>query len=193
MSRIRFNRAARVAGITLAALLMVPATALAADPVTVSGLVTRDGAPAAAVEVALLVDGSDLVFSATTGDDGAFAVAVEAGIGSKIAIRATGPTVVSETGENGCVRRDTPIGSIALTLDTLTPDAVTVPLDAVISSSVCSATGRPDPVLPATDGPDAARPGTPGTGAGAVLAALAILAGLALVTGRHRAGRRSRA
>ncbi|HEY5434578.1 MAG TPA: hypothetical protein VIK13_05050 [Candidatus Limnocylindrales bacterium] len=188
MSRVRRVRRAHVVRIVLIALvslLALPGSVFAADPVTLSGTVMRDGTPVAGVEVAVTVDGSDLILSATSGADGTFSLAVDAGIGSQVALRATGPTTVSGPGEDGCVHRDTPIGSATLTLETLTPDPVALSLDQVISSIVCSATGRPDPTVPPTDGVAQAGPQTPGGGAGlAVLGILAALAGVSLATVR---------
>ena len=191
---------ARIVLIALLALLALPTAALAADPVTVSGTVTRDGTPVAGVEVVATVDASDLVQSAITGDDGTFSFAIDAVVGSQVVLRATGPTSTTGPDKDGCIHHETPIGSATLTLETLTPEPIVVPLDKTITSEVCSATGRPavtarPPVTPpSTDGVSPGRTQAPGDGTTlAVLAVLGILAVVSLVTRRGRAGRRTRA
>ena len=56
----------------LVALLAMPAVALAADPVTVTGTVVRDGAPVVGVEVVVSVTGTDVIASTATDEQGAF-------------------------------------------------------------------------------------------------------------------------
>lgn len=195
---------AQLAGIVLIALvsgLALPVVALAADQATLSGTVTRDGTPVGGVEVAVTVDGSDLVLSVTSAADGTFELVVDAVIGSEVAFHATGPTASTGPDQDGCVHSETPTGSATLTLETLAPEPISLVLDQVISSTVCRATARPDPTpkavrtsrtarpdrtLPPTD-TTSTRPRTPGDGGGlAVLAALATLAGVSLVAGcRH--------
>jgi hypothetical protein len=193
MSRFRRAHVARIVLIALVSLLALPASAFAVDPVTLSGTVTRDGLPVAGVEVAVTMDASDLILSTTSGADGSYSLVVEAAIGSQVLLRATGPTATSDPGEDGCVRRETPIGSTTLTLETLTPDPVVIALDQVISGIVCSATGRPDVTPPPTDGDTPAGTQTPGGGPGLlVLAVLAVVVGVVLATGR-RVKRRTRA
>jgi hypothetical protein len=185
---------ARIVLIALLALLALPAAAFAADPVTLSGTVTRDGTPVAGVEVAVTVDASDLILSATTGADGTFSLVIDAAVGSQVVLHATGPTTTTGPDKDGCVHHETPIGSTTLTLETLTPDPVALPLDKVIKSVVCSATGRPDVTPPSTDGVTGAAPQAPGNGAGlAVLGVLGVLAGVSLLTRRGQTRPRTRA
>jgi hypothetical protein len=185
---------ARIVLIALLALLALPATTLAADPVTVSGTVTRDGTPVGGVEVVATVDASDLVLSTSTGTDGTFSFVIDAGVGSQVVLRATGPTSTTGPDNDGCVHHETPIGSVTLTLETLTPEPVALALDKVITSTVCSATGKPEVTPPSTDGVMPTRPQAPGDGTTlAVLTVLGILAGVLLMTRRRRAGPRTRA
>jgi hypothetical protein len=184
---------ARIVPIVLIAALALPVAAFAGDPVTLSGTVTRDGSPVAGVEVAVTVDASDLILSATTATDGTLSLVIDAAVGSQVVLRATGPTTTVGPGKDGCVRHETPIGSLTLTLETLTPDPVALPLDKVITSVVCSATGRPHVTAPATDSALPAGPQGPGDGAAlAVFAMLGLLAGVSLVS-RGRARPRTRA
>ena len=136
---------ARIVLIALLSLLALPAAAFAADPVTLSGTVTRDGTPVAGVEVAVTVDASDLILSATTRRRRLLQPRHRRGASvprSSCTPRARPPPPArTRTGACATRRRS---GSTTLTLETLTPDPVALPLDQVIKSVVCSATGRPD-------------------------------------------------
>ncbi|MEI7743974.1 MAG: hypothetical protein WCK58_09525, partial [Chloroflexota bacterium] len=81
---MRLARLPLLAAGLLVALLVAPSAALAADPVTVSGSVVRDGAPVAGIEVTISVAGSYANFFATTDDDGAFSADIEATAGDVI-------------------------------------------------------------------------------------------------------------
>lgn len=172
----------------LVALLGIPATALAADPVTVTGTVVRDGAPVAGVDVTISVTGGDQVVSATTDDVGVFSVALDVIVGDELSVFATGQTSRSDPDAQGCVRSETPIGSLKTTLDTLPPAALEVQLDQVLSGTVCTVTGKPEITPPSTDavGPGGSSRGS-GTGVILVLGLLGVVATGALAAGRRRA------
>ena len=176
----------------LAAAFWLPATATAADPVVVAGVVSDpDGVPAAGVEVVVVVAGTDLVRATTTDAAGAFSVEVEAAVGDTIDIRATGPTVSGEPDEAGCVTSRTPIGGAGVTIESLPLDPVAVELDQAIESQVCSATATPDrpssthrsnPTPPATDRASDGDGATPAGRPFLAVAGLAfVLAGIAMV------------
>ena len=176
----------------LAAAFWLPATATAADPVVVAGVVTAaGGVPAAGVEVVVVVAGTDLVRATTTDAAGAFSVEVEAAVGDTIDIRATGPTVSGEPDEAGCVTSRTPIGGAGVTIESLPLDPVAVELDQAIESQVCSATATPDrpssthrsnPTPPATDRASDGDGATPAGRPFLAVAGLAfVLAGIAMV------------
>ena len=177
----------------LAAAFCLPATATAADPVLVAGLVSDpDGDPAAGVEVVVVVAGSDLVRATTTDAAGTFSVEVEAVVGDTIDIRATGPTVSGESDEAGCVTGRTPIGGAGVTIEALPLAPVAVGLVHVVESRVCSATAtpdgphrthRPEPTPPATDrASDGDGATTPAGRPFLAVAGLAfVLAGIAMV------------
>ena len=105
-------RRAAVLLVAMLALFAVPATALAADPVTVSGAVVHGGAPAIGVQVVVSVTGSDQVASTTTDEQGAFSVQVEADAGAQVRIDVTGQTSRSEPDARNCVRVETLSGSL---------------------------------------------------------------------------------
>ena len=161
----------------LVSLLAMPSAALAADPVSVSGTVVRDGAPVTGVQVVVSVTGSDQIVAATTDEAGAFAVQVEAEVGSEVRIDATGQTSRSEPDAQGCVRIETPAGELTFTIEALPLAALEVPLDDELTGVVCAPTATPGVTPPSTDVPanGAARPS--GTGLLLVLGVLAILAG----------------
>ena len=186
MRRTRLAVLAPVA--LLIALLGIPATALAADPVTVTGSVVRDGAPVAGVDVTISVTGGDQVVSATTDDAGVFSADLVIGVGDELSLFATGQTSSSNPDSEGCVRSETPIGSLKVTIDELPPAALEVQLDQVLSGTVCTATGKPEITPPSTDA--VSRGGSShGSGSGLVLALvlLAVVATGALAAGRRRA------
>ncbi len=176
----------------LAAAFCLPATATAADPVVVAGVVTAaSGVPAAGAEVVVVVAGTDLVRATATDAVGAFSVEVEAAVGDTIDIRATGPTVSGEPDEAGCVTSRTPIGAAGVTIESLPLDPVAVELDKAIESLVCSATATPDrpssthrsnPTPPATDRAADSDGATPAGRPFLAVAGLAfVLAGIAMV------------
>jgi hypothetical protein len=184
-------RRARLASIALVAvvlaLLAAPAGVLAADPVAVTGTVVRDGAPVTGVDVVVSVSGSDLIAAATTDENGAFSVDVEAEIGAGIQVFATGQTSRSEPDAKGCVTTETPTGSITATIDALPPAPLTVTLDQVLTGEVCTATAKPVITPPPTDS-GAGRPGqAPGNGGLIVLGMLAAAAAGSLALVRRRA------
>ena len=187
---MRLARLAIVAAV-LAVGCWLPATSLAADPVTVAGAVTDPGgAPAPGVEVVVAVRGSDAVRSTTTDTVGGFAVEVEAGVGDTLDVRATGSTVTGEQDAAGCVTSRTPIGQASVAIDSLPLAPVAVTLDQAIESRVCGATAtpdrphrshRPDTTPPPTDSQGDANGSTPGGRPFLVVAGLAfLLAGIAL-------------
>lgn len=139
-----------------ALLLASPTGVLAADTVTVTGTVVRDGQPVTGVAVTIGVSGSDLIGSAVTDESGAFAIDVELAVGAELRVTAMGQTSRSDPDARGCVHSETPTGSITVTVDTLPPPAVVVPMDGLITSTICSATAAPrvTPRVtpPATDG-----------------------------------------
>ena len=136
-------------------------TATAADPVVVAGVVSdTDGAPAAGVEVVVVVAGTDLVRATTTDAAGAFSVEVEAAVGDTIDIRATGPTSRASPTRRAASPAETPIGGAGVTIESLPLDPVAVGLDHAIESRVCSATAAPDAAAPDPSArPDAAGDG----------------------------------
>jgi hypothetical protein len=125
-------------------LLTLPAVALAADPVRVPGAVTgADGSPVAGVEVLVMVRGSDTAQSTTTDDAGSFELAVAAGVGDTLEIRATGATVRTGPDQDGCTTSTTPTGRATVTIEALPLDPVAVVMDAAIVDRVCPATATP--------------------------------------------------
>jgi hypothetical protein len=178
----------------LSGLLALPAVALAAGPVAVSGAVTgADTSPAAGVEVTVMVDGSDTVQATTTDGTGSFAVEVTAEVGDTLEIRATGPTVRTGPDEDGCTTSTTPSGRVTLAIEALPLDPVAVVMDTVIEDRVCAATATPGqpttrphprPTPPPTDGID--RPAGRHRGWLAIVAGLACLSSGLLLAARRR-------
>src|SRR4051812_23538883 len=164
------------AGLVALLLLAVPAAALAADPVTISRRVLREGAPVANVGIVVSVIGGDEIAAATTDEQGTFSVEVEAEAGSSVRIDATGQTSRSEPDAHACVRLETPTGSLTFTLDELPPAAVVVPMDDVLTGTVCGPTPTPGITPPSTDGPARAATGDTGGGLLLVLGALSLVA-----------------
>ncbi len=180
------RRFVAIAGVALALLGLVPGSAFAAGGTTVSGTVTRDGAPASGVDVGVLVIGNDMVWHTTTDAKGAWAVVADIAVGQHLQITAVSPTTQSPPDENGCVSYTAASGSASVTVDAVPLAPLTLALDHPINSRVCSATATPavrrtapvaQPTPPATDA------GTPGSGGGpgmvlitVALAALALLA-----------------
>jgi hypothetical protein len=172
----------------LATLLAMPGVALAADPVTVSGTVVRDGAPVTGVSVTVTVVGSDVIAAAVTDENGAFAVDVEAAVGDVVQVSATGQTFTSPPDANGCVRTETPTGRASLALEQLPPAPIEVALDQLVTSEACGATHTPLLTPPATDAGAGTRP-TSGAGGGLllVLGVLAFAGAGSLAVARRRA------
>ena len=161
--------------------LALPSAVSAAGVIDLAGTVTRDGAPVADVAVTALLDGSDMIVSATTDANGAFAVQLEGDIGGVIQVRATGPTITSAPDDQGCVRSETPIGRASVTIEAIPVPPVAISLDTVLVSNVCSATATPGPAItpPATD------VATPGNGPrdASIVSLLGLLSLLVLAIG----------
>lgn len=161
--------------------VLLPAAALAAEPVWISGTVTREGGPYNAAEVLVLVEGTDQVVSVLTDEAGAFGVEVEAAEGDVVSVQAVGATSRSGPDEHGCLHSETPVGRASLVLDVLPPPAVEVVLDTLMEDSICGTSGTPGPqlTLPPTD-VTAGTPARDPAGIPALVPVLAILlAGLA--------------
>jgi hypothetical protein len=137
--------------VVLLALALVPAAALAADPVTISGTVVRDGSPVTGVQVVVSVTGSDQIVAATTDEQGAFSVQVDAVPGSDVRIEATGQTSRSDPDSANCVHLETPSGTLTFTIQALPVDPVVVTMDQVITGLVCGPTPTPRVTPPSTD------------------------------------------
>jgi hypothetical protein len=175
--------------VVLATLLAVPGSAFGADAVTLAGSVVLDGQPAAGASVVVSVVGTDIAVATATDEEGAFSVDLEAGVGDQLTVVATGQTVRTGPDAKGCVRSETPTGRVTTTIETLPPDTVTVEMDKVISSTVCSATATPRPTArvtpPATDA-DGPGPGAAGAGLLLVLGMLALTTGGSLALAPRR-------
>lgn len=175
----------------VAVLMAMPATALAADPVTVTGTVVRDGAPVVGVEVVVSVTGTDVIASTATDELGAFSVEVEAEVGSELQVFATGQTSRTGPDNAGCVRTETPIGDTTAVIEALPPTPITVELDTVLTSTACTPTGTPGTpgvTPPSTDGRIPGRPsGGVRGGLLVVLGLLALAGGGSLALVRRRA------
>jgi hypothetical protein len=161
-----------VIAVVAAALLALPSGVLAVDGVTVTGSVIREGAPVTGVDVVVSVTGSDMIVSAATDENGMFAVAVEAGVGSELQVFATGSTSQSDPDRNGCVTFETPIGQLTTIIEEVPPASLTVDLGTVLESTVCGATGTPGVTPPSTD---AGGPQTAGGVGGGLLLVLGVL------------------
>lgn len=184
-------RRARLAIIVGAALLVtllaMPTGVLAVEAVTVTGTVVRDGLPQTGVRVTVTVTGGDTIAVATTDEAGAFAVELEAGIGSEVTVSAIGQTFTSEPDARGCIHSETPIGRLTATIDSIPPAPLMVPLDQLRTSTVCAATATPRITPPSTDGLVAPRPGSAsGGGLLLVLGALLLAGGGSLALARRR-------
>jgi hypothetical protein len=191
MRIVRRPLAALVAVLALVALLAMPGVALAAEPVTITGTVVRDGSPVVGVEVVVTVQGTDIIGSTATDEQGAFTLELEAAVGDELEVFATGQTSRSDPDSQGCVRTETPTGEATTVIEAIPPAPIEVELDTVLSSTVCTATGTPRVTPPSTDGGSTAPGGRPGSGLELVLAGLVVaLGGLAL--SRPRATARDR-
>jgi len=180
-------RFAALVVVALLAIAVVPASALAADPVTVAGTVVRDGQPVTGVQVVVSVTGGDQIASASTDEQGAFSVQVEAEVGSQLRIEATGQTSRSDPDASNCVHLETPTGTLTTMIEALPLDTLTVPMDDAVTGLVCGPTPTPGITPPSTD---VAGPGTRGTQPSSLLLVLgfvSIVAGAALALVRRRA------
>ncbi len=184
---MRSARSALLALAALTAALLAPAGVLAADVVTVTGTVVHGGAPVTGVEIVVSVTGSDQILSATTDEAGAFSIQVEGGGDTVLQVYATGQTSRSDPDVAGCVTSETPVGSLSVTIEALPPPPLVVPLDEVITGTVCSATARPEVTPPATDTVRAGPVRSSGGGTPAILAGLALLVAGSLSLARRRA------
>lgn len=180
-------RLAFLGPVALLAVLLAPGGVLAADTLTVTGTVVRDGAPVTGVDVVVAVTGSDQIMSATTDEAGVFSVQVEGGVGTGLEVFATGHTSRSDPDAQGCVTSETPVGSLKVTIDIVPPAPLTVELDQVLTGTVCSATARPRLTPPSTDAVAAGPAQGPGGGVLFVLAGLVLVAAGSLAVARRRA------
>jgi len=186
MRRARLARLVPVA--LLAMLLAMPAGVLAADSVTVTGTVVRDGQPVTSVQVSVTVTGGDTIGQATTDEAGAFSVEVEAAVGSEVVVSAKGQVFTSEPDAKGCVHTEMPAGRLVATLETIPPAPLEVVMDQLVTGTVCAAqTIRPQITPPATDSAAGVRPGsTPSGGVVLVLGVLALATTGSLVLANRR-------
>lgn len=172
----------------LAGLLAMPGGVLAADAVTVTGTVVRDGQPVTGVHVSVTVTGGDTIAQATTDEAGAFSVEVEAGIGSQVAVSATGQVFTSPPDAKGCIHTEMPAGRLVATLETIPPAPLEVVMDQLVTGTVCQIqTTRPNITPPATDVAVGSRPGSaPSGGVLVVLGVLALVGTGSLVLANRR-------
>ena len=182
---MRVARIAALLAFALTTLLALPSGALAADPVTVSGTVVHAGAPVTGVQVVVSVTGSDQIASATTDEQGAFSVQVDAQVGSQLRIDATGQTSRSDPDAQNCVHLETPTGTLTTTIEALPLDPVQVAMDDVLTGTVCGPTQAPHITPPSTDVAPRPSEGTPGSGLLVVLGVLAVVAGGTLALARR--------
>lgn len=168
MPRHRPAIAAVATFVALVSLIVPAGFAAAAELVDVTGTVrTTDGAAAAGIEVLVSVAGSDIVVPATTGENGAYRVQVEAAVGDTLEVRATGATVRTGPDAEGCTQSRTPTGRASVVIEALPPAPVDVVLDGLIEGETCAATGKPTPgpTPPSTDAVVAVRPADVDAGA----------------------------
>ena len=186
---MRLARLPLLAAGLLVALLVAPSAALAADPVTVSGSVVRDGAPVAGIEVTISVAGSYTNFFATTDDDGAFSADIEATAGDVITFMSSGDTTQATPDANGCVAFEMPWGRVVVTLDEQPPAPIRIDMDQVVKGAVCGETASPVVTPPATDAPPVAHRDAAAAGSGLLLeiGVLALAGALSLSVIRRRA------
>lgn len=184
------RRLASIAGIAVALLSLMPASSLAADSPTVSGTVTRDGAPATGVDVGVLVTGNDMVWHTTTDANGAWSLTADIAVGQLLQITAVSPTTQTSPDKDGCVAYTAASGSAKVAVEAVPVAPVTIALDQPITSRVCSATATPRsvPTPPATDA--GAPTSTGGSGLPALVAVLALLTLLAVGPLARRPARR---
>jgi hypothetical protein len=175
-----------VVALAVLALLAAPAAALAADPVAVSGTVVHDGAPAIGVQVVVSVTGGDEVAAATTDEQGAFSVDVEADAGAQVRIDVTGQTSRSDPDARNCVHIETPSGSLTFSIEALPPAAVEVAMDDVLTGTECGPTPSVRITPPSTDATSRRVGSSSGTGLLLVLGALSLVAGATLALSARR-------
>lgn len=171
----------------VAMLLALPAGVAATGTVTVGGTVVHDGTPVTGVDVVVSVTGSDVIAAATTDENGAFSVELEAAAGDTVRVYATGRTSRSDPDAQGCVRTETPIGSLESVIDAIPPAPLVVALDQVVTGKVCTATAKPRVTPPATDAGGVRRAGGTGGGLLLVLGMLALAGAGSLALARRRA------
>jgi hypothetical protein len=165
MSRLRL-----IAIGALALVLALPASAMAAT-VDVTGTVTAaDGiTPAAGVEIAILVEGSDEIHAATSDESGAWAVQLDLVAGDVLEVNATGESSRTEPDDEGCVGVITPTARVEVTVGETALEPIAIVLDGEISSEICAATATPEAeVTPRAEGTPRSEPGVtpPSTDAG---------------------------
>jgi hypothetical protein len=182
---LRIARFAVLPAFVLITLLALPVAALAADPVEVSGTVVHGGAPVTGVQVVVSVTGSDQIVAATTDENGAFSVQVDAEVGSELRIDATGQTSRSDPDAKNCVHLETPTGSLTTTIEALPLDPVQVAMDEVLTGTVCGPTDAPHVTPPSTDVPATGRDRTSGAGLLVLLGILALVGGGTLALARR--------
>jgi hypothetical protein len=173
---MRIARIAALVAFALVSLLVVPTGALAADPVTVSGTVVHGGAPVTGAQVVVSVTGSDQIAAATTDEQGAFSVQVDAEVGSQLRIDATGQTSRSDPDAQNCVHLETPTGTVTTTIEALPLDPLEVAMDDVLTGTICGPTEPPRVTPPSTDVGATLPEGHPGSGLLIVLGVLAVVA-----------------
>ncbi len=140
MSHLRLIVAA-----ALVLVLVLPATALAAT-VDVGGTVTNtDGSPAAGAEISILVRGTDQIFAATTDENGAWALQLDAEPGAILDVQGMGQQTTSEPDAAGCTTTTTPSGQTTATIPAEGPvPPIDFPLDELLTGSVCATVTPPD-------------------------------------------------
>ena len=140
MSHLRLIVAA-----ALALVLVLPATVLAAT-VDVGGTVTNtDGSAAVGAEVTILVQGTDQIFAATTDENGAWALQLDAEPGAILDVQGLGQATTSEPDAEGCTTTTTPSGQTTATIPADGPvPPIDFPLNDLLTGSVCATVTPPD-------------------------------------------------
>ena len=140
MSHLRLIVAA-----ALALVLVLPATVLAAT-VDVGGTVTNtDGSAAVGAEVTILVQGTDQIFAATTDENGAWALQLDAEPGAILDVQGLGQATTSEPDAEGCTTTTTPSGQTTATIPADGPvPPIDFPLNDLLTGSVCATLTPPD-------------------------------------------------
>ena len=154
MSRLRL-----IAIGALALVLALPASAMAAT-VDVTGTVTAaDGiTPAAGVEIAILVEGSDEIHAATSDENGGWALQLDLVPGDVLRVSAAGESTRTEPDDEGCVSVVTPTARVEVTVGEVALEPLAIVLDGEIASEICAATATPEPIVtPRAEGTPASR------------------------------------